>query len=406
MNAQLKVIRTEADYDRAMERLTHLMDAKAAPRSAEDEELGVLAVLIASYEEKKWKDAPVSPVAAIKFRMDNLGLKPKDLVPYIGSMPRVSEVLAGHRPLSINMMRRLRKGLGVPASALIDEPDVEVEHEQPDYDYSKFPLIEMMERGYIRQMPSKELKQDPEKYVRPFLKSSPTTPFQALLRAPLTQSGARTMDEYALIIWRAAVAKKAAVMDLKSTFDRAVITTEWLRDVAKLSVHADGPRLAQKWLANYGIALVIEKGFAKTYLDGAAMMDGNQPIVALTLRHDRIDNFWFALLHELVHVWKHLKKGTMFIADNLDDTTRVGKTQEDEADAGATEALIPKRLWDKSAVKTSLLAEDALVLAKQAGVHPAIVAGRVRYLNRDWRLLSGIIRDAGQVTPFFADQMH
>lgn len=405
MKTQLKVLRTDADYERAMDRLSALMAANAAPHSDEDEELEVLRLLIASFEEKKCKYEPVTAIEAIKFRMEQMELKPKDLIPFIGSLPRVSEVLAGRRPLSISMMKRLRKGLGIPASALIDDPDIEIEQEQPDYDYSKFPLLEMMDRGCFPEVPKAALKKDPKKFVAPFLKgvSNQSPP---LLRAPLHQSGSRTMDEYALIVWRACVARKAAAIKLKAKYEPGVITSAWLRDVAKLSAFEKGPCLAQEFLGNSGIRLVFERRFNKTYLDGAAMLDGTQPIVALTLRHDRLDNFWFALLHELVHVDKHLNKSELFIADNLDDKTRSGKTEEDEADKGATEALIPRKLWEKSAVRTTFEADDAILLAKEAGVHPAIVAGRVRHETGDWRLLSGLIRDAGPITPFFANQLH
>lgn len=406
MKTKLKVLRTVADYERAMARLTKLMTANAAAGSDEDEELELLRVLIASFEAKNCKNEYVSAVAAIKFRMEQMSLKPKDLVPYIGSPSRVSEVLAGRRPLSVTMMRNLRKGLGIPAAALIDEPDVEVEQDQPEYDYSKFPLAEMMARGYLPQVPPAILKKDAAKFVVPFLKGAATNLPQALLRAPLHQTGSRSLNEYALLVWRACVVRKASTIKLKTKYESGVITNVWLREVAKLSKFDKGPLLAQEFLGKHGIRLVFERHFAKTYLDGAAMLDGTQPIVALTLRHDRLDNFWFALLHELVHVDKHLSEDQLFIADNLDDKTRSGKAQEDEADMGATEALIPKNLWDSSAVKTSFEEADAIALAFEAGVHPAIVAGRVRHEARDWRLLSGVIRNAGAISPFFSDQLH
>ena len=72
------------------------------------------------------------------------------------------------------------------------------------------------------------------------------------------------------------------------------------------------------WAAPYGITLVIEKPFKRTCLDGAAMLYDGRPIVALTLRHDRIDNFWFALLHELAHVARHLTPESSVFIDDLD----------------------------------------------------------------------------------------
>ncbi len=73
-------------------------------------------------------------------------------------------------------------------------------------------------------------------------------------------------------------------------------------------------------LQGHGISFVIEKHFKRTFLDGAAMLDGDRPIVALTLRHDRIDNFWFALLHEVAHVALHLSPESPVFIDDLDRT--------------------------------------------------------------------------------------
>ena len=82
----------------------------------------------------------------------------------------------------------------------------------------------------------------------------------------------------------------------------------FMREVARLSILDEGPRLAGEFLQKYGIRLVIEPHLPGTFLDGAAMhaLDGG-PIIALTLRYDRIDNFWFSLMHELAHVARHPK---------------------------------------------------------------------------------------------------
>ena len=81
----------------------------------------MLIVLVDAYEEEHHVIDPSSPVEAIKFRMEQQGLSPKDLEPLIGSFARVSEVLAGKRALSIDMIRRLHRELGIPAEILIGE---------------------------------------------------------------------------------------------------------------------------------------------------------------------------------------------------------------------------------------------------------------------------------------------
>jgi HTH-type transcriptional regulator/antitoxin HigA len=305
------------------------------------------------------------------------------------------------------MIRRLHKGFGIPADVLIGEADDDVDlTTDPQIDYTKFPLPEMHARGLFPSFrgSAAQLKEYAEELVRSFLRGFGEPKNHALLRAPLHQSGARMMDESALRVWQLCVLKKASAARPTAKYKDTTITDSWLRDLAKLSSFEHGPRLAQEYLRNHGIPLVVEPHFNKTYLDGAALLDGDQPIVALTLRHDRVDNFWFALIHECVHVRKHLTPNHLFIADNLDDKTRSSK-EETEADTGAEEALIPEAVWKKSAVRESHSLDDALKLALELRIHPAIVAGRVRKETGDWRLLSGLIASAGKVRPLFQDQL-
>lgn len=408
MQQQVRVIKTQRDYDAALARLSALMDETITPGSGKEAELELWALVIESYERSKVAPVSPDPIAAILFRMDQQGLSKKDLVPYLGSLPKVSEVLSRKRQLSLTMIRKIHKGLDIPADILLggsEDPNIDLS-EEPCYDYAKFPWQEMLDRGYFKGFAGtvRQAKEKGEELIRSFMRSVQVGSGQpALLRAPLNQSGSRTMDDYALLIWRIAVLKKARLQaqNLRTRYKNGLVTEDWLRDLAKLSRFEQGPRLVQEYLANIGIILVIEEHFKKTYLDGAAMLDNDTPVVALTLRHDRLDNFWFALIHELVHVQKHLDAGRLFIADDLDDKTRSGK-EESEADEGAREALIPATEWDTSEVRHTHLAEHAIVLADRLRVHPSIVAGRVRHETNNWRLLTGF--KAG-VRKYFEDQL-
>lgn len=114
----IKPIHTPADHAAALARLDAIFDA--APGTPRGDEAEVLALLIQAYEEKQFPIAPPSPLDAIRFRMEQQGLKPKDLVPYLGSPSRVSEVLSGRRRLSLAMIRNLLR-LGIPAEVLVQE---------------------------------------------------------------------------------------------------------------------------------------------------------------------------------------------------------------------------------------------------------------------------------------------
>ncbi len=114
---QIHPIRSENDYDRAVARIGQLIGA--APESPEGEELDVLATLVDAYEAKHYVMDVPDPVVAIQFRMEQQGLTRKDLEPMIGSRARVSEILNRKRSLTLEMVRRLKFNLGIPADSLI-----------------------------------------------------------------------------------------------------------------------------------------------------------------------------------------------------------------------------------------------------------------------------------------------
>ena len=113
----VRPIRSAADHEAALEEIAGLMDA--APDSPQADRLEVLATLVEAYEAKHFPMDPPDPIEAIRFRMEQQGLTPKDLEPFIGTSARVSEVLNRRRALSLAMIRRLTEGLGIPAEVLI-----------------------------------------------------------------------------------------------------------------------------------------------------------------------------------------------------------------------------------------------------------------------------------------------
>ena len=187
------------------------------------------------------------------------------------------------------------------------------------------------------------------------------------------------------------------------------MTPDFLRETAQLSHEPNGPRMAQEFLSSHGIALAIVPHLPKTYLDGAALqLPDGRPVVGLTLRYDRIDNFWFSLLHELAHVGRHLDSsgGTVFMDDHSlrPRTPGSADAQETEADAWAEEALIPHDVWQASAARQAPRPMAVINLAHSLGIHPAIVAGRVRHERGNYRLLSqfvgsGLVRQQFETAP-------
>jgi len=119
---QLKPIKNEQEYDLALYRVDELMDISPEMGTAQSDELEVLVMLIEKYEEIHWYIAEPDPIEAIKIRMEQMHLKQKDLVPYIGNKSKVSEVLNKKVALSLSMISKLAAGLQLPLEALIQLP--------------------------------------------------------------------------------------------------------------------------------------------------------------------------------------------------------------------------------------------------------------------------------------------
>jgi len=112
----IKPIKNEEDYSQTLNYIESLMDAK--PNTPQMDELEVLTTLVEAYEEQHYKIETPDPIEAIKFRMEQEGLRQKDLVTIVGSKSRVSEILNRKRKLTIEMIRNLHKQLHIPVESL------------------------------------------------------------------------------------------------------------------------------------------------------------------------------------------------------------------------------------------------------------------------------------------------
>lgn len=388
----IKLIKTQQDHEQALARLMALMDMDPAPGSSENDEIDVLAVLIEKYEKETFPLDKPDPIEAIKFRMDQQGLTNKDLIPYFGSAPKVSEVLSGKRTLSLNMIRKLSEGLGISAEILIQAPE-QTNASGKDIEWLAFPLAEMRKRGYFDGFSGtlQELKEYAAEQLFAFLNSVPSgfNLKPALLRTSAhLRSNDKETDTYALWAWQVRVLQKAAKEKLSTNYRKGTVTLEWMQKVAKLSWSSQGPSLAKEYLNKHGIHFIVEPHLPKTYLDGAVCFsaDGN-PVVALTLRHDRLDNFWFSLMHELSHIALHLDGNQSWYLDDLDALG--GDQTEQEADALAKEALIPEVTWQSSVFAD---AADVRLLSEKLEISPCIIAGRLRHESADHKLFGSLFR--------------
>jgi HTH-type transcriptional regulator/antitoxin HigA len=118
---QIQPIHTKDDYNKVLNRIEEIFDAK--PGSTEGDELEILGILVDEYEKKQFPIEAPKPVEAIKFRMDQLGMQQKDLAKVLGSKSRASEILSGKRSLSLRHIKLLYRKLGIPAEVLIQQAE-------------------------------------------------------------------------------------------------------------------------------------------------------------------------------------------------------------------------------------------------------------------------------------------
>jgi HTH-type transcriptional regulator/antitoxin HigA len=118
----LKLIYNEEEYNEALKHVDMLMELDPEIGTTQSDELEIWVMLIEKYEEEHWAIVPPDPIDAIKVRMEEMHLKQKDLIPYIGNKSKVSEVLNRKIGLSLNMIYNLAKGLHLPLEVLLQPP--------------------------------------------------------------------------------------------------------------------------------------------------------------------------------------------------------------------------------------------------------------------------------------------
>ena len=402
--AQVRAIRTEEDYDAALVRIAELMDALSGPEGQIDDpdnpariELDILVDLVEFYESKTVEMEFPTVVDAIEFKMDQMGLTQRDLIPFIGTRARVSEVLSGKRSITMSMARALNKHLGIPSDILLQNPGANFDDMFDDVETSRFPLTAMAKAGWLPNVI--DLQDRAEELIGDLIERAGgrEVAVASLYRKNDHRRLNAKTDGYALSAWCWQVMAQSQSKPPTVPYETGTVTKKFLRDVARLSLFEDGPKHAKDFLALHGIGMEVVPHLPKIYLDGAALrLAANRPIIGLTLRYDRIDNFWFTLLHELSHVGLHMDgsdEDAVFLDDhslrNIDAAVKDSK--ETQADQWAEDALIPPQAWKNSAVCHHPTAMAVIDLAQEAQVHPAIIAGRVRYERGNFRLLSQFV---------------
>lgn len=398
------LIYNDDQYKKYLQEIDHLMEQDPDIDTPEGERLSLLALAIKEYEEKQVFFEKPTPIEAIRFRMEEQNLIQNDLVPYIGSKSKVSEILSGKRNLTIPMIRALNSHLGIPLDVLIQESKKEsCEFNIENIDWKNFPFMEMVKRNWITLTKDHDA-QDHNSLIADFFKPIGGLSANGIMwRRSFHNRDENNSNVCELIAWVSKVMMLAEQINV-GNYDSSLITMDYLRELAKLSQFNQGPLLAKEMLEKNGIKLIFLKRLPKTKVDGACFLDkkGN-PVIGMSLRYDRIDNFWHTLLHEMSHIYKHLNDKNQFI-DNL-EAEPSDDPQEKEADKIARESFIPRAIWKRSdafSLRTNSAIHD---FAKQLSIHPAIIAGRIRYETNNYTQFSDLVGH-GEIVTLLKEHIH
>lgn len=374
---------------------------QAAQRDALRSQIGDLEAQLSEYsliKEGKIRysesaDLSSLPKVLIQARIGK-GLSQKDLAEILNMPPQQIQRYEASDYMGASLARliEIANVLGVSVREswagknTVDGNSIFIWEDESNIRWNEFPIKEMVKRGWL----SLKHKLSPAEAVKEYFNIAAGPQYATALHRKKFHGG-NTPNEYALLAWQARVLEKAR----KIILDRGIVDFEyndaWISDLVSLSVRENAPVETQNLLASKGIVLVIEEHLPGTYLDGAAMMlETGHPVIALTLRHDRLDNFWFVLMHELGHVFMHL-----FDSLNMDffdeEDHAEGDDLEKEADQFALDALINPELWDLCLSRFTMTSETVVMDANNLGIHPSIIAGRIRKERSNYTILTDLV---------------
>ena len=381
------LIKTEADYESALERIESLIGSQRGTHAFD--ELELLSALVEIYEQAHHPIDPPDPIDAIKFRIEQAGLKPKDLVPLMGSRAKVSEVLSRKRPLTLSLIRTLHEKLDIPAEILLHQPVTKLPEKEVPHP-EKFPWSEIATRKWLAPLfrgSAQEARENAEELSNYLLRNLRKEHIQCAFYRRNVR--AAQIDPYALLAWTARLVNVAKETICPVKYRKNSIDDDFMRKLISFSFLEEGPRLAREFLLKNGIVLVIERHLQKTHVDGVAIVAGDgTPVIGLSLRHNRLDNFWFCLCHELAHLKLHLDQNEEdWYADDLDVADN--SQHEKEADRWAQDKLVPPEQWEY--VKSCLTPANVQRAAQELRISAAIIAGRLRFQNKNYKLFSRLV---------------
>ncbi len=335
------------------------------------------------------------------------GMSQADLAKEIGIQAQQIQryEASNYMDASLSRLIAVSKILNVHTEEIFEKPTkqhgvVYSWNEADDVVWGQLPVREMAERKWFDVPLGSDLNECAKSYL---LQAAGPQLAAALHRKKIRC--ATLPNEYSLLAWQARILERARMRIKAEDLPPFVHDDRWLAELARLTRRKDGPKRARKLLAGKGIVLITEEHLPGTYLDGAAMLsDSGRPVIGLTLRYDRLDNFWFVLFHELGHVFLHLFENLRY--DFFDDDAVAADDKfEAEADRFALTALIPDELWDQCLSRFALSDQAVRIDAEKLGIDASIIAGRIRRESGNYKILNDLV-GRRQVRRQLAEKIH
>lgn len=414
-NAQLRELKAALEAFNLKEATARTRSAilARAERNALESQVEDLAEQVSEYEALKSgavgtlkaQSLEQLPSILIKARIANQ-LSQRKLAEALGLKEQQIQRYEAENYASANLKRivHVAEALGLDICEIAELrgniPTQDVSESERPIEWSQFPIREMYRRKWFKDFSGSldTALENAEHLAKMFVYSVLRKPAPALLRSHV-RSGS-TMDRYALLAWQCRVLIIADSRPPKKAFRRSAAGTEWLKGLVQCSQYKDGPNRARNYLEDSGINLVIEPHLQHTHLDGAALLLHERPVIGLTLKYDRLDNFWFSLLHEVIHVIRHIRKGSL---ENIfDDLDADDNDVEKEADKLAGNALVPDNVWETALARYLQTSESICELAAELQISPAIIAGRIRRETNNYMILTDLVGQ-GEVRKLFEE---
>jgi len=200
-------------------------------------------------------------------------------------------------------------------------------------------------------------------------------------------------NEVLTAVWLGSILKKAK----KLFFTQKVpsftgLNQQDLINICSMSKNTSSiNRMGNYLLHTHGIILIYEKSYSGMKVDGVVTKLNSTPVIGMSMRFARYDNYWFTLIHELAHITLHYENLNQVVIDDLDNEDENGTQMETEANRLASDSLISQRIFNKSDAVRYPNVENLHKIASQAQIHPIVAAGLIRNRLNNFRVYSDLV---------------